>query len=59
MFFLIIPMGICGILINFYYLVEIGEKDRIGYTVDILLGILVLIMVIIVKIPQNKHGFHC
>lgn len=51
MFFLIIPMGICGILINFYYLIEIGEKDRIGYTVDILLGILVLIMVIIVKIP--------
>lgn len=44
-------MGICGIFICFYYLIEIGDKDRIGYTVEILLAIIVFIMVIINKIP--------
>lgn len=38
MHFLIVPMGLCGIFINLYYLISIGDKDRIGYTVDILLS---------------------
>lgn len=49
--FLLIPIGICGIFINFYFLIEIGDKDRIGYTVTILLAILIFILVITTKIP--------
>jgi len=35
--FLIIPMSICGIFLNWYDLIDIEDKDRIEFTVEILL----------------------
>lgn len=52
-------MGLCGILLNFYFLFGIGDKDRITYSVDVLLSILVFIIAIMGKIPATKDKFYC
>jgi len=57
--FLLIPMSICGIFLNLYYLIDIEDKDRIEFTVEVLLAELIFILVIINEIPQTKTGFHC